>query len=306
MPPEVIEQALDISNNQGPITVDWLDKQWVKGYSRLIVGSGPPPYGQYTEQQIVTALSHGKMAVEAYTYLEWGWDPVEWVREALRACGDHESYVRRWWTDVEDDKNIAKCPSLALRVAYVDKAIQEFARWAITSHIYTGAWFWTPYMANEPRWANEGRWLWASDYSQQVLWPGCPWTWDKTAMFQTAGSVDMDGVSADLNVVYADENWRTAVTIAQDVEQLRVDLNALMLAALAGSERDPMSILDKTVIANGYLKQAGQFQSVMDVARSALVVAMQAHPASGIATLTDAELAEIAAKTAALLKISVS
>lgn len=309
--PTIIGHAADISNNQGAITVAWLDKLYARGVDRLIVGAGPAPYGNFTVQQIETAIAHGKFEIEAYTYLEWGWDPVEWVREALRAVGEHEDVVQRWWIDVEDQKNIEKCPSLSLRVAYVDKAFTEFANWKIMAHLYTGAWFFMPYMANEPRWAAQGRLLWPSNYGQVTLWSGCPWTWDQVAMFQTAGSVNEDGIEVDLSNVYIVEDDMTPQQ-ASDIEDNKIGLAALKLACFSGWEDNAAGMDQRFKDADYRIQQRvnGPVPDDGSARQDSLMSAIQSvqgaigKPGSTVAALSPADYDAIASRVAALLKIT--
>lgn len=309
-----IGKALDVSNNQGPITVDWLEKQHAKGFDRLIVGAGPAPYGNFTEQQIGAAVEHGGFGIEAYTYLEWGWDPVEWVRAALRATGDHEDAVSRWWTDIEDAKNIAKCPSLTLRIAYVDKALDEFTHWGVQSGIYTGAWFWIPYMANEPKWAD--RLLWPSQYEEVVLWSGCPWGWDKVALFQTAGSVNEDGISADVSNVYIVPEGEADMTPDQIKAQndTALGLAALKLACFSGWEDNAVGMDQRFKNADYRIQQRvnGPVPDDGSARQDSLMSAIQSVQAtigkpvaegSVVAGLSAADYDAIASRVAALLKI---
>ena len=196
--------GVDMGNQSGLLAVDEGRAMVDAGFTRAVIGTGPAPYDLHSEQQISTCAEVG-IGVEAYTYLEWRYDPREWARAALRGAGEHVDAVERWWVDIEDNSVRMRGLSLSDKLDYVDACLDEFQKFGVFAHIYTGGWFWLPYMGNTDRYARQGRLLWESNFDGVPninSWPGCPWAMEQIAGTQYTGTVIVGGQSVDSNAWY--------------------------------------------------------------------------------------------------------
>jgi len=116
--------------------------------------------------------------------------------------------VARWWLDVEDvDRGRAWTPEQ--RIAYVQRALDAFAAAGVFAHIYTGGWFWRPYMADAGAFVRQGRKLWNSWYDGDPDVDGLPyggWTAANVAIEQFEGTSIVCGQSVDKNWLYFTED----------------------------------------------------------------------------------------------------
>jgi len=163
--------AVDCSQWSGELTVDEAIEMFSVGITTVIVATGPGDYGHLAHQQATAAVAAG-LAVEGYLFLEFGFDPVAWVKDAL---ADLEGIpVARWWLDVEDTEG-GRDWAPERRGAYVQIALDTFATAGIFAHLYSGGWYWRPYMGNTTRFADQGRLLWNSYYDGDPDIDGLPY-----------------------------------------------------------------------------------------------------------------------------------
>lgn len=278
--------GVDMSNWGGVPTMDQIQKLVAAGFTRFIVGTGPGGYGAEAEAQIAVIVQVPGAHVEAYTFLEWrsqlnwGLDEKGWVRTALRCVGDYadDGTIERWWLDVEDN---LRDQGMGVRdkEAVIQSAFDEFDHWldpmGLTCGLYTGAWYWIGYMSNSDTFKD--RQLWESYYDSDPDidgWPGCPWSRDMIAITQYEGTTNMFGFSVDLNAVYIEPG---GLSVSD-----RDLLNKLMVMVMAGNEEgDGVSFDQKLETAKARLENAGNEQSVRDLAYSAMAVAKSAHRSAG-------------------------
>lgn len=218
--------AVDMSNHGGALTADEVRAMANAGIDTVIVGTGPGWYGLQSRQQAESAQAGG-MRVEAYTYMEFTSDPEGWVDAALASVGD--TPVRRWWLDVEDTRATITPQE---RIALTRRALARFQHHGIFAGIYTGGWYWRPYMANTDAFAKEGRPLWNSYYDGDPDIDGLPyggWTEADVAIEQFTGTTTIGGQSVDSNYIY---DYGEGSLSAKDIE--RIDRLERVLAGHAG------------------------------------------------------------------------
>lgn len=196
--------CVDMSRWGGELTAEEAAAMKAEGIATVIVASGPGGYGLMARQQAEAALGAG-LRLEAYTFLEFESDPEWWVGEALARL---ESLpVARWWLDVEDTEH-GRDWSPDQRIAYVQRALDAFAAAGVFAHVYSGGWFWRPYMGDTDVFARQGRKLWNSWYDGDPDVDGLPyggWTAAVVAIEQFEGTSLVCGQSVDKNWLYFTE-----------------------------------------------------------------------------------------------------
>lgn len=196
--------CVDMSRWGGELTADEAAEMKAAGITTVIVASGPGGYGLMARQQGETAVAAG-LRLEAYTFLEFESDPEWWVREALSRLDGLP--VARWWLDVEDIEH-GRDWTPEQRVAYVQRALDTFATAGVFAHVYSGGWFWRPYMGDTDTFARQGRKLWNAWYDGDPDIDGLPyggWTAADVAIEQFQGTSVVCGQSVDKNWVYFTE-----------------------------------------------------------------------------------------------------
>lgn len=195
--------CVDMSRWGGELTPSEAACMAAQGVHTVIVATGPGGYGLLALQQAEAASAAG-MRVEAYVFLEFESEPEWWVQQALWRLEDFP--VARWWLDIEDTEH-GRDWHWSRRRAYAQRALEEFGRSGIFAHIYTGGWYWRPYMGDWLGPASEGRLLWNSYYDGDPDVEGLPyggWTKETVAIEQYQGTTDLCGQSVDLNAMYID------------------------------------------------------------------------------------------------------
>lgn len=193
--------CVDMSRWGGELTAEEATAMKAAGIATVIVASGPGGYGLMARQQGETAVAAG-LRLEAYTYLEFESDPEWWVRQALVRLDGLP--VARWWMDVEDTDH-GRDWTPEQRIAYVQSALDAFASAGAFAHIYSGGWYWRPYMGNTDVFARQGRQLWNAWYDGDPDIDGLPyggWTAADVAIEQFEGTSIVCGQSVDKNWVY--------------------------------------------------------------------------------------------------------
>lgn len=196
--------AVDMSRWGGELTAGEAACLRAAGIATVIVASGPGGYGLLARQQAEAAIAAGPR-LEAYTFLEFESDPEWWVREALARLEGLP--VARWWLDVEDTDH-GRSWTPAQRVAYAQRALDAFSAAGVFAHIYSGGWFWRPYMADTDVFARQSRKLWNSWYDGDPDVDGLPyggWTAADVAIEQFEGTSIVCGQSVDKNWLYFTE-----------------------------------------------------------------------------------------------------
>jgi hypothetical protein len=196
--------CVDMSRWGGELTAEEAAAMKAAGIATVIVASGPSGYGLMARQQGESAVAAG-LRLEAYTYLEFESDPEWWVRQALARVEGLP--VARWWLDVEDTEH-GRSWTPEQRIAYVQRALDAFAAAGLFAHVYSGGWYWRPYMANTDVLARQGRKLWNAWYDGDPDIDGLPyggWTAAEVAIEQFEGTSLVCGQSVDKNWVYFTE-----------------------------------------------------------------------------------------------------
>lgn len=170
----------------------------------VIVQAVNPPPGYppgVTHQQLDTLIAHGKMAIDAYVYL---WHGALGVTERnARLLDGYQPWLRNYWLDVEDAGHAGSvrqnCDDVNTGMALLDM---------LSGHahdrcgIYTGAWYWQPFMGDWTAYSDHP--LWTADYD------GVPdptvfhryGGWTECAVKQFKGTSVFEGVGGvDINVV---------------------------------------------------------------------------------------------------------
>ncbi|MGE5595190.1 MAG: GH25 family lysozyme [Hyphomicrobiales bacterium] len=196
--------CVDMSRWGGELTAGEAACMKAAGIGTVIVASGPGNYGLFARQQAEAALAAG-LRLEAYTFLEFESDPEWWVRQALARLDGLP--IARWWLDVEDtDHGTSWTP--AQRIACVQRALDAFTAAGTFAHVYSGGWYWRPYMADTDVFARQGRKLWNAWYDSDPDVDGLPyggWTAADVAIEQFAGTSIVCGQSVDKNWLYFTE-----------------------------------------------------------------------------------------------------
>lgn len=188
-----------MSNHSSELTLTEAAELKAKGYTTVIVGTGPGVYGEATVQQATAALAVG-MNVEAYVYLEGDADPRWWVEQAVKTL--RGTPVARWWLNLEE----APVGTLDDIIAFVNAALDELD--TLTGQltgICTAGWFWKSVMQNTDVFAKQGRKLWNAWYDEDPDIDGLPfggWTKDDVAIEQYQGTTTVAGQSVDLDAIY--------------------------------------------------------------------------------------------------------
>jgi len=193
--------CVDMSRWGGELTAEEAAAMKAAGIGTIIIASGPGGYGLIARQQGESAVAGG-LRLEAYTYLEFESDPEWWAREALARIEGLS--VARWWLDVEDTEH-GRSWTPEQRIAYVQRAVDAFAAAGVFAHVYSGGWYWRPYMGNTDVFARQGRKLWNAWYDGDPDVDGLPyggWSAADVAIEQFEGTSLVCGQSVDKNWVY--------------------------------------------------------------------------------------------------------
>lgn len=211
--------CVDLSRWGGELTAEEAAAMKAAGIATAIVASGPGGYGLMARQQAETAAAAG-LRLEAYTYLEFESDPEWWVREALARLDGLS--VARWWLDVEDTEH-GRSWTPERRIAYVQRALDAFAATDVFAHMYSGGWYWRPYMGDTDVFARQSRKLWNAWYDGDPDVDGLPyggWTAADVAIEQFEGTSIVCGQSVDKNWMYFTEEEGEDMELRARVERL--------------------------------------------------------------------------------------
>lgn len=224
--------ALDLSNyttntpvpgsgaRGGLITVDQINCWKANGYSHVIVGTQWPVVAAH---QLAMCRDNG-MTLDAYI---WIWFDQDIETQVLRGFSAISGFpVRRVWIDIEDvttNKGPQELIALTRRALEVATAASN----GRSIGIYTARWYWPPRLANTSEFSYLP--LWHAEYKQPV--EGAPPShvpsldefrpyggWERPAMWQFAGSVQLCGTNQDFNVDY--ENAEPAPPIGEDDQMI--------------------------------------------------------------------------------------
>ena len=177
----LLRKAFDFSNWSRVPTPDDIATLRALGYTTAIVGASFDP--QLARDQITVLVAAG-FRIEVYAWLRHPWRQ-DLLDAALTACVGFP--VERMWLDVEDAEDAAgKTPD---QLAFDVQTAVDYLRahFANEVAIYTGSWFWGPYMETTNTF---GCRLWLANYvtTPDVAWivtqlPG-GWTAATLAIWQ--------------------------------------------------------------------------------------------------------------------------
>ena len=239
-----ILNALDMSKWGGELTLKEATDMVNAGIDCLIFGTGnsaPGGAGQFTRQQYNSWKSAGGKRSEAYIYLYFAGDPAQQIRNALQTCKGLD--IARFWLDAEDVES--DFLSIGARVAFLWDCVNTFHDIAgnIELGIYTGQWWWIPYMGNTTQFSQLP--LYDSYYPPGASvenpyyqkWEGREYGgWASPSIFQFTGTTEFAGQSVDLNclvepvfseeeqVAVNDELMAKILDMQNDIKQLQTQV----------------------------------------------------------------------------------
>lgn len=230
--------CVDMSRWGGELTLDEARDMILSGVRSLIVATGPGGYGQMAYQQAKTWVDAGGEILEAYTFLEWGRDPIAWCEVAYGRLGNLSDRVDRWWVDVEDVDHPPP-QTIAQRNNYVARGVETLdALTRKVTGIYSARWYWPdPVRGMGDSQAFRHRPLWNSWYDGAKDIDGLPyggWTPASVAIEQYQGTTTFAGQSVDLNWMYIAPRQREAEVEMQE------QIDTLYLASFSGSEESSL------------------------------------------------------------------
>lgn len=199
--------GIDVSNYTSALTPVALNTWKAAGVGLVIVQAIDPPPGYpvgETAQQCQAVVDAGDLALDAYLYLWFGEAEAAWRRKLALLDGFP---IRRLWLDVEDTT-----PGFTpvQRIASVAAALRVCDRYPTRLNptgIYTGRWWWVPYVSNTTAFADRPWWPSQYDYIADTTQITPYGGWAKAVLKQYAGTSVFGGVSGvDLNVLSTDED----------------------------------------------------------------------------------------------------
>lgn len=225
----VLRKAFDFSNwTRVPTPAD-IAELLALGYNTAIVGASFDP--QLARDQITVLVAAG-FRIEVYAWLRHPWRP-DLLQNAVDACAGFP--VERFWLDVEDaDDATGKTPA---QLAFDVEAALAYlrARLIIEIGIYTGSWFWDPYMETTDTF---GCRLWLANYVvvPDITWilnrlPG-GWTPGTLAIWQWANHLGGTTFNADDNLILEEDDMTPDETAAAIRAYVDPKTTALYLNAL--------------------------------------------------------------------------
>jgi hypothetical protein len=202
-------KALDISNWQPVPSQQQLDCWYSLGYCRVIVGCS---YGTIGRVQCEAVANDGRFELEVYGWLR---HPIQYslfqkVLDTIVGLPVKRIYID--WEDADDATG--KTPE---QLEWDVKAAIEFlqARTQVPLALYTGDWFYEPYVGTGN---NFGLPLWIASYTTEPIIPAC-WK-DNTILWQTAGSIQVCGMTVDDDLILIENGTDRMYTDAQIDEKV--------------------------------------------------------------------------------------
>lgn len=223
--------CVDMSRWGGELTREEALALWDLGVRHIIVGTGDPGgAGLWAKQQaqmwVKTNGARGG-TVDAYIYLVFAVSATAQVTAALTTL--YGVGVRMWWLDAEDP---AAPKDPAANAAFLRACLTVLGATRRVG-IYTGRWWWGPWMGPTTEFASFE--LWNSFYDANPDESGLPYGgWEHSAIEQYQGTTVLAGQSVDLN--YAKNLEEDAVTREEYLALVAAQEDAL-LARWAGSEQ---------------------------------------------------------------------
>jgi len=196
-------RAADISNYQNDITQAQLACWKELGWEHLIVRGS-------LEDQRKRDIAHRQLDMGAEAGLTlavyvWAYpsvdDPAEVAADAVREYGRHQPLV--YWLDMEET-GYAGTPNA--NITWLHRALAAFDALGVRAGVYTGAWWWGPYMGMTTGFSERPLWDAAYNGNPSLGNPGYGgWEQRRGHQYWGSGTGKIDGYAVDLNVF--DEEW---------------------------------------------------------------------------------------------------
>jgi hypothetical protein len=189
--------AVDISNWQGPLTTERIACLQARGVQHVVVRASLEDAARRAlAQQQAGAVRAAGLGLSVYVWVYFTRDaPGALVAAATDLMEGFQP--ARYWLDVEDVEHAYPAP--AANAAWLRAALQAFQDRGIPAGIYTGRWYWVPYLGNTEEFA--GWPLWVAQWDQVpdvTVWQ--PFGgWQQPAGKQYAGG-EACGMQVDWNV----------------------------------------------------------------------------------------------------------
>lgn len=151
--------GLDISNHQGELSVNWFRARLAEGWQHFIIRGGleRQAFRDLARRQAINAMDAGG-TIDFYHWIYFSADnPVRLAQDAVATFGDLDRGIH--WLDIEDPGYVL---SPVENVQWLHRCVQEFELADRQVGIYTGRWFWVPYMGNSREFTHLA--LWTADY----------------------------------------------------------------------------------------------------------------------------------------------
>ena len=241
--------CVDMSRWGGELTTQEAQDMWNMGITHIIVGTGNPfGAGLWAKQQALKWLEvNPSGTVDAYIYLYMAGSASQQVSWGISSLSDVP--IRMWWLDAEDVESPELTPYQ--RVVFLFDCVDAIGDKEVG--IYTGRWWWIPYMDNSTAFYDMP--LWNSYYDEEPDEDGLPYGgWEHSTIEQYKGTTDIAGQSVDLN--YAKNLKEENEMTNEELNQIVQDLNTVMVKRMVLMEigAGPM---DRLLQAYDTLKAAG-------------------------------------------------
>jgi hypothetical protein len=267
----VTRRAADFANYTPLPTQQDFDDLRAGGYDTVIIGCSyfPPGKPTFARDQIQAWLAGG-FRVEAYAWLRHPCQPFL-LQRAIDAIAGLP--VERLWLDVEDaDDATGKTPD---QLAWDVRTALDYihARTTVPTGIYTGSWFWAPYMNTNDTF---GQVLWLANYvtipNVDFIYNHIPggWTKDTLVIWQHDNHLEVSTFNADDNIIL--KETVTDMTAVETDAAIKAYTDPKFAALLGNAIQNAIDIN----------KQGDQIK--------ALALAMAEFAQNGNGTVTNAEL----------------
>lgn len=270
-----MRKAIDFANWTGIPTPFDIACLQAAGYDTVIVGCSYDRYVNGVPQH------HGRQQLEAFLAAGFRLEAYCWLRHPVQVLLLQRTIdaiaglpVERLWLDVEDaDDAAGKSPaSLAADVEFALQYLHD--RTNVPTGIYTGSWFWGPYMQTDNTF---GEPLWLANYVSQTSLefiagriPG-GWNFSDLIIWQHSNHLPICSYNADDNLIIQETEERVKYTD---------------------------DILDKAFIS--LLETLGKSLDIANTAAGAIINHIATHPNGGATTTMMSEISDLIAKQDAL------
>ncbi len=202
---DIVIRSLDVSNYQSDVSAGQMARWWELGWEHLVVRGS-------LERQSMRDIAHRQldlgadagMSLAVYTWAYFTVDhPESFAADAVREYGRHQPLV--YWIDCEDvDGYSYGEPNL--NITWLHRALAAFDALGVRAGIYTGAWWWLPYMGGTHGFRERPLWDAAYNGNPSLEAPTYGgWERRRGHQYFGSGTGQVEGYALDLNVF--DEEW---------------------------------------------------------------------------------------------------